>query len=70
MAKISQKITPFLWFDDNAEDAVNFYISVFENARIKEVTRYGEGQPMPKGTLMTATFELFGLEFVALNAGP
>lgn len=65
-----QKITPFLWFDGNAEEAVNFYTSVFPNSRVLEITRYGEGGPGPKGSVMTASFELDGQEFVALNGGP
>ncbi len=68
--RITQKVTPFLWFDDNAEEAVNFYTSVFPESRIVSVNRYGDGAPMPKGTVMTASFELFGLAFTALNAGP
>ncbi len=65
-----QKITPYLWFDDNAEEAVNFYVSVFKNAKIGSVMRYGDAGPGPKGQVMTMTFELEGLEFVALNGGP
>lgn len=65
-----QKITTFLWFDDQAEEAVNFYTSVFKNSRILNVSRYGEGGPGPKGTVMTATFQLEGQEFIALNGGP
>lgn len=65
-----QKITPYLWFDDNAEEAVNFYVSVFKNAKIGSVMRYGDAGPGPKGKVMTMTFELEGLEFVALNGGP
>jgi predicted 3-demethylubiquinone-9 3-methyltransferase (glyoxalase superfamily) len=65
-----QKITPFLWFDDNAEEAMNFYVSIFKNSRILHVQRYGEGGPAPAGQLMTATFELEGQQFMALNAGP
>jgi predicted 3-demethylubiquinone-9 3-methyltransferase (glyoxalase superfamily) len=65
-----QKITPFLWFDDNAEEAVNFYISVFRNSKIISSSRYGEEGPGPAGTLMTATFQLEGQEFMALNGGP
>lgn len=65
-----QKITPFLWFDDNAEEAMNFYVSIFENSKIKNVARYGEAGPGPKGTVMTGTFELDGQEFMALNGGP
>jgi predicted 3-demethylubiquinone-9 3-methyltransferase (glyoxalase superfamily) len=65
-----QKITPFLWFDDNAEEAMNFYVSVFKNSKIGRVTRYGETGPGPKGKVMTGTFELRGQEFMALNGGP
>jgi predicted 3-demethylubiquinone-9 3-methyltransferase (glyoxalase superfamily) len=65
-----QKITPFLWFDTEAEAAMNFYLSIFKNAKVKGVTRYGEAGPGPSGTVMTASFELDGVEFVALNGGP
>jgi predicted 3-demethylubiquinone-9 3-methyltransferase (glyoxalase superfamily) len=65
-----QKITPFLWFDNNAEEAMNFYLSIFKNSKIVNMTRYGEAGPGPKGTVMTATFQLDGQEFVALNGGP
>ena len=65
-----QKITPFLWFDDNAEEAINFYASVFKNSKILSVTRYGDAGPGPKGTVMTAEFQLEGQKFVALNGGP
>jgi predicted 3-demethylubiquinone-9 3-methyltransferase (glyoxalase superfamily) len=65
-----QKITPFLWFDNNAEEAINFYRSIFKNSKILSESRYGEGGPMPAGTLMSATFELEGQQFMALNAGP
>lgn len=65
-----QKITPFLWFNDNAEEAVNYYCSIFKNSRIIEVTRYEEGAPFPKGTVMTVSFCLDGQELVALNGGP
>ncbi len=65
-----QKITPFLWFDGNVEEAVNFYTGIFKNAAIKNVSRYGEGAPLPAGTIMSATFELEGQEFYALNGGP
>lgn len=58
-----QKITPFLWFDNQAEEAMNFYISIFKNSKIMSVTRYGEAGPGPKGTVMTATFQLDGQEF-------
>jgi predicted 3-demethylubiquinone-9 3-methyltransferase (glyoxalase superfamily) len=67
---VTQKITPCLWFDGNAEEAVNFYVSVFRDAELGETSRYSEGMPMPAGTLLTANFRLFGQEFVALNAGP
>jgi len=65
-----QKITPFLWFDNNAEEAMNFYVSIFKNSRVGRVTRYGDAGPGPKGTVMSATFELDGQEFFALNGGP
>jgi len=65
-----QKITPFLWFDDQAEEAVNFYTSIFKNSEILDVTRYGEAGPRPKGTVMTVAFQLEGQEFMALNGGP
>jgi predicted 3-demethylubiquinone-9 3-methyltransferase (glyoxalase superfamily) len=65
-----QKITPFLWFDDKAEEAMNFYVSIFKNSKVLGVTRYGEAGPGPKGSIMTASFELNGQEFVALNGGP
>jgi len=65
-----QKITPFLWFNNNAEEAVNFYISIFKNSKIVNMSRYGEAGPGPKGTVMSATFELNGQEFMALNGGP
>lgn len=65
-----QKITPFLWFDHQAEEAMNFYVSIFKNSRIISLTRYGEGGPGPAGEVMTGTFELEGQEFMALNGGP
>jgi predicted 3-demethylubiquinone-9 3-methyltransferase (glyoxalase superfamily) len=65
-----QKITPMLWFDNNAEEAVNFYASVFKDAKIGRIARYPPGGPAPEGAVMTIEFELFGQEFVALNAGP
>jgi len=65
-----QKITPFLWFDGRAEEAANFYTSVFKNSKIGTVSRYGEGGPGPKGSVMSATFQLEGQEFIALNGGP
>jgi len=65
-----QKITPFLWFDDKAEEAMNFYVSLFRNSSIGSVTCYGEAGPGPKGSVMSATFQLDGQEFYALNGGP
>lgn len=69
-----QKITPFLWFDSQAEEAANFYVAVFNNARIVNIARYGEAgaaaSARAKGSVMTVTFELEGQEFVALNGGP
>lgn len=65
-----QKITPFLWFNDNAEEAMNFYVSIFKNSKIGKVTRYGDAGPGPEGTVMSATFELEGQPFMALNGGP
>lgn len=64
------KITPFLWFDDQAEEAVDFYLSVFPNSRVVQVARYGDAGPGPAGAVMTIHFELDGNEFVALNGGP
>lgn len=66
-----QKITPFLWFDNQAEKAANFYVSVFKNSKIREMTRYTGEEPVgEKGSVMTVVFELNGQEFVALNGGP
>jgi predicted 3-demethylubiquinone-9 3-methyltransferase (glyoxalase superfamily) len=69
-----QKITPFLWFDNQAEEAVNFYVSIFKNSKIGGIARYGEkaaeASGRPKGTVMTVTFQLDGQEFIALNGGP
>lgn len=64
------KITPFLWFETGAEEAAKFYCSVFKNSKMGEVSRYPEGSPHPAGTAMTASFELEGLRFTALNGGP
>ena len=69
-AENRQKITPFLWFDGQAGEAVRFYTSVFKQAKAGAVVRYGAGGPGPEGTVMTATFQLHGQEFVALNGGP
>lgn len=68
--KTMQKITPFLWFDNNAEAAVNFYMTVFKNARIINLSRYPEGAPGLDGQVMTGTIELEGQEFMVLNGGP
>ena len=65
-----QKITPFLWFDTQAEEAVAFYLSVFKDGKIHTTTRYPENGPRPAGTVMTIAFELQGQQFVALNGGP
>jgi predicted 3-demethylubiquinone-9 3-methyltransferase (glyoxalase superfamily) len=65
-----QRITPFLWFNDNAEQAAKFYVSVFPNSRIVTTARYGDAGPGPKGSVMTVEFELDGQRFVALNGGP
>jgi predicted 3-demethylubiquinone-9 3-methyltransferase (glyoxalase superfamily) len=65
-----QKISPFLWFDDQAEEASNFYVSLFDDAEITDVSRYPEGSPGPAGSVMTVSFTLAGQEFTALNGGP
>lgn len=65
-----QKITPNLWFDDQAEEAAAFYVSLFENSKIVDVARYGEAGPGPAGSVMTVTFQLDGTEYTALNGGP
>ena len=69
-----QKITPFLWFDDKAEEAVNFYVSIFKNSKVGSISRYGEDgaavSGRPKGSAMTVAFQLEGQEFTALNGGP
>ena len=64
------KITPFLWYDKEAEEAANFYCSVFKNSKVHKVARYPEGSPAPAGSVMTVEFELDGQRFIALNAGP
>ena len=64
------KITPFLWFNDQAEEAMNFYVSIFKNSKAGTVTRYGDAGPGPKGSAMTASFQLDGVDFTALNGGP
>jgi predicted 3-demethylubiquinone-9 3-methyltransferase (glyoxalase superfamily) len=65
-----QKISPFLWFDDQAEEAANFYVSIFKNSAILGVSRYGVGAPRPAGSAMSVSFVLDGLEYQALNGGP
>jgi predicted 3-demethylubiquinone-9 3-methyltransferase (glyoxalase superfamily) len=65
-----QKISPFLWFDSNAEEAANFYVSIFDNSKILNVARYGDTGPGPKGSVMTISFQLAGQEFIGLNGGP
>jgi predicted 3-demethylubiquinone-9 3-methyltransferase (glyoxalase superfamily) len=69
MAEV-QKITPNLWFDTEAEEAANFYTSIFKDSKVGRVTRYGEAGPRPAGMVMTVTFQLEGQEFTALNGGP
>jgi predicted 3-demethylubiquinone-9 3-methyltransferase (glyoxalase superfamily) len=65
-----QKITTFLWFDNNAEEAIDFYVSIFKNSKLVSVIRHGEAGPGPKGTVLGATFQLEGQQFFALNGGP
>ena len=65
-----QKITTFLWFDNQAEEAANFYTSIFKNSKIKKISRYSDAGPGPKGSVMVLTFELEGQQFTALNGGP
>jgi predicted 3-demethylubiquinone-9 3-methyltransferase (glyoxalase superfamily) len=65
-----QKISPFLWFDHQAEEAMRFYVAIFKNSKVGKVTRYGDAGPGPKGSVMTASLELEGQEFTALNGGP
>ena len=70
MATITQKLTPFLWFDNNAEEAANFYVSVFKNSKVENLGRYGDAGPGPPGSVFVATFEIEGQRFIALNGGP
>jgi predicted 3-demethylubiquinone-9 3-methyltransferase (glyoxalase superfamily) len=65
-----QKITPFLWFDTQAEEAAKFYVSIFKDSKIKNISRYGDAGPGPKGSVMTVAFQLDGQDFIALNGGP
>ncbi len=67
---MTQKITPFLWFDNQAEEAANFYVSIFRNSKITAVSRYPEGARGPKGSVMTVEFELDGQKYIGLNGGP
>lgn len=67
---MTQKITPMLWFDNEAEQAAEFYVGLFPDARILEVTRYGDGMPKPAGTAMVVDFEIAGQRYQALNGGP
>ena len=64
------KVSPFLWYDTQAEEAANFYVKIFKNSKILNITRYGEAGPGPKGSVMTIEFTLDGQEFIALNGGP
>jgi len=68
--RITQKITPYLWFDDDAEDAMRFYTSIFDDSKILEIVRYGDAAPGPKGSVMLGKFQLEGQEYLALNGGP
>jgi predicted 3-demethylubiquinone-9 3-methyltransferase (glyoxalase superfamily) len=70
MAHIEQRITPMLWFDNQAEEAANYYVSIFKNSKVTNVSRYGDTGPGPKGSVMVAEFELDGQKFTALNGGP
>jgi predicted 3-demethylubiquinone-9 3-methyltransferase (glyoxalase superfamily) len=65
-----QKIAPFLWFNDNAEEAMNFYFSIFKNSKVISVSRFGDAGPGPKGSVLAAQFQLEGQDFMALNGGP
>lgn len=65
-----QKITPFLWFDGQAEEAANYYVSIFKDSRIKNIVRHGDAGPGPKGTVLTVDLEIEGQRFTALNGGP
>jgi predicted 3-demethylubiquinone-9 3-methyltransferase (glyoxalase superfamily) len=70
MQKITPKITPFLWFDDKAEEAANFYVSIFKNSKVISVDRFGKDERSPGGNVIVARFQLEGQEFLALNGGP
>ena len=70
MANIPQKITPFLWFDTNAEEAADFYTAIFKDSTVNDKTYYGDNAPLPEGTILTIAFTLNGIKFTALNGGP
>ncbi len=70
MASITRKITPFLWFDKEAEEAANFYVSIFPNSKVGKIARFGAGAPGPEGSVMTIAFELDGQPFAGINGGP
>lgn len=67
---MAQKITPFLWFDDNAEEATNFYVSIFRNSEVLSINRIGDARPGSEDTVLTTSFRLDGQDFMALNGGP
>lgn len=67
---MQQQIIPFIWFNGDAEEAVNYYVSLFKNSKIENVSRYGEAGPLPAGTVMTIEFQLDGQDMMALNGGP
>lgn len=69
-SNITPKITPFLWFDNNAEEAASFYVGIFKDSRVLSISRYGDAGPGPKGSAMTVAFELAGQRFTGLNGGP
>jgi predicted 3-demethylubiquinone-9 3-methyltransferase (glyoxalase superfamily) len=70
MLQPKTKVTPFLWFDSQAEEAAKLYVSIFANSRLLDVSRWGDGAPFPKGSVMSATFEIDGRQFIAFNGGP
>ena len=70
MIQPRNKVTPFLWFNNNAEDAANFYVSLFADSRIMDVARWSKGAPFPEGSVMSVTFDLAGQEYIAFNGGP
>lgn len=70
MLQPTRKVTPFLWFDNQAEEAAKFYVSIFANSRLLDVARWADGSPAPKGSVMSATFEIDERQFIAFNGGP